>query len=164
LQNHFLGVGDKTMIYNTETNEYFYCVTTSVINEKVFVCDIYNEKMNKCDIIPDLFSSDIENMRKYKLFKLDNLDIPSYAHVIKDGTCRLIWRDVINNGMNSSDKSIEIYPFTNGAFYINKQINLYVRRQDPFGIYGLYSKDDIIGNEMEIEKENNYVKDKEIKC
>ena len=164
LQNHFLGVGDKVMLYYLEEDKCYYCVTTSVINEKVFVCDIYDEKMNKCDVIPDLFSSDANNISKYKLFKLDNLEIPSYAHVIKDGTCRLIWRDVINNGMNSSDKSIETYPFTNGAFYVNKQINLYVRRQDPFGMYGLYSEDDIIGNEMEIEKENNYVKDKEIKC
>lgn len=164
LQNHFLGVGDKTMIYDLISDKCYHCVTTSAINEKTFVCDIYDEKMKRCDVIPDLFSSDTENMRNYKLFKLDNLNIPSYAHVIKDGTCRLIWRDVINNGMNSSDKSIEVYPFTNGAFYINKQINLYVKRQDPLGIYGLYSEDDVLGKEMEIEKENNYVKDKEIKC
>ena len=163
LQNHFLGVGDKTMIYNTETDEYFYCITTSAINEKVFVCDIYDEKGNKTDKVPDLFSSS-SNILYYKLCKLDNMNIPSYAHVIKDGSCRFIWRNINNNGTNSSDKSIETYPFTNGAFYINRRIDLYVKRQDPFGNYGLYSEDDIIGREMEIEKENNYVKDKEIKC
>ena len=163
LQNHFLGIGDKAMIYDLETDKCYYCITTSAINENVFVCDIYDEKGNKSDKIPDLFSSST-NITRYKLFKADNLNIPSYAHVIKDGTCRFIWRDVINNGINTSDKSIETYPFTNGAFYVNKKIDLYVRRQDPFGIYGLYSEDDVIGREMEIEKENNYVKDKEIKC
>ena len=92
------------------------------------------------------------------------MEIPSYAHILKDGTCRFIWRNIVNNGMNTSDKSIETYPFTNGAFYINRRIDLYLRRQDPLDLYGLYSEDDVIGREMEIEKENNYVKDDEIKC
>lgn len=164
LQNHFLGVGDKAMIYDTETDKYYYCITTSSDNEKVFICDIYDEKGNKTDKIPDIFSSDSDKLLRYRLFKIDNMEIPSYAHVLKDGSCRFIWRNIVNNGMNTSDKSIETYPFTNGAFYINRRIDLYVRRQDPLGIYGLYSEDDIIGREMEIEKENNYVKDKEIKC
>lgn len=164
LQNHFLGVGDKAMIYDRETNDYYYCITTSGDNDKVFICDIYDEKGNRTDRIPDIFSSDTDKLLRYRLFKIDNMEIPSYAHILKDGTCRFIWRNIVNNGMNTSDKSIETYPFTNGAFYINRRIDLYLRRQDPLDLYGLYSEDDVIGREMEIEKENNYVKDDEIKC
>ena len=76
---------------------------------------------------------------RYKLFKMDNLDIPSYARVLKDGTCRLIWRDLLNNGFNTADKTLEEYPFTNGAFYVNRRIDMFVRRQDPLNLYGLYS-------------------------
>ena len=164
LQNHYLGVGDKAMIYDRETNEYFYCNVTSSDNGKTFVCDIYDENGNKADKIPNIFSSNAEYKLRFRMFKVDNLEIPSYAHILRDGTCRFIWRNVVNNGMNTSDKSIEVYPFTNGAFYINKRVDLYVRRQDPLALYGLYSEDDVFGREAEIEKENNYVKDDEIKC
>ena len=164
LQNHYLGVGDKAMIYDRETNEYFYCNVTNSDNGKTFVCDIYDEKGNKADKIPNIFSSNTEYKLRFRMFKVDNLEIPSYAHILRDGTCRFIWRNVVNNGMNTSDKSIEVYPFTNGAFYINKRVDLYVRRQDPLALYGLYSEDDVFGREAEIEKENNYVKDDEITC
>ena len=164
LQNHFLGVGDKAMIYDRETNDYYYCLVTSSDNEKTFICDIYTEDGEKGDRIPDIFSSDADKIARYRLFKIDNLEIPSYAHILRDGTCRFIWRNIINNGMNTSDKSIEEYPFTNGAFYVNRRVDLYLKRQDPLDLYGLYSEDDIIGREVEIEKENNYVKDDEIKC
>lgn len=164
LQNHFLGVGDKAMIYDRETNDYYYCLVTSSDNEKTFICDIYTEDGKMADRIPDIFSSDSEKIARYRLFKIDNLEIPSYAHILRDGTCRFIWRNIVNNGMNTSDKTIEEYPFTNGAFYVNRRVDLYLRRQDPLNLYGLYSEDDIIGREMEIERENNYVKDDEIEC
>ena len=74
---------------------------------------------------------------------MDNLEIPSYAKILKDGTCRYVWRDIINNGFNPTVSSVEEYPFTNGAFYINKRIDIYVRRQDPYNMYGLYNDDDM---------------------
>lgn len=163
LENHYLSVGDKAMICDEVNNKYYYCLTTNSINDKVFICDIYDEDGNKSDNIPDLFSSS-DNIDDYKLFKTDNLDIPSYANLIKDGSCRFIWRNIVNNGMNPNDKTIEEYPFTNGAFYVNKRVDLYLRRQDPLGIYQLYSDDDLGGKELEIEKEDNYVKDDEITC
>jgi hypothetical protein len=163
LENHYLSVGDKTMFCDEVNNKYYYCLTTSSINDKVFICDIYDEDGNKSDNIPDLFSSS-DIIDDYKLFKTDNLDIPSYANLIKDGSCRFIWRNIVNNGMNPNDKTVEEYPFTNGAFYVNKRIDLYVRRQDPLGKYLLYSDDDLGGKELEIEKEDNYVKEDEIIC
>ena len=163
LENHYLSVGDKAMICDEVNNKYYYCLTTSSINDKVFICDIYDEDGNKSDNIPDLFSSS-DIIDDYKLFKTDNLDIPSYANLIKDGSCRFIWRNIVNNGMNPNDKTVEEYPFTNGAFYVNKRIDLYVRRQDPLGKYLLYSDDDLGGKELEIEKEDNYVKEDEIIC
>lgn len=163
LENHYLSIGDKAVICDEVNNKYYYCLTTNSINDKVFICDIYDEKGNKSDNIPDLFASS-DNIDDYKLFKIDNLDIPSYANLIKDGSCRYIWRNIINNGMKPNDESIEEYPFTNGAFYVNKRVDLYLRRQDPLMRYKLYSDDDLEGHELEIEKEDNYVKDDEIIC
>ena len=102
----------------------------------------------------------------FKLFKIDNLDIPSYARILKDGTCRYIWRDVEQNGFSSTSSSVEEYPFTNGALYINKKIDIYVRRQDPYSEWGLYDNSDISGDESytDIITEDNYIKSDDIKC
>ena len=94
---------------------------------------------------------------------MDNLGRPSYATIIRDGTCGLVWRNVLNNGFGN-DTSIEEYPFTNGAFYVNKKVDLFVRRQDPYGYYGLYDETDIFGNSMDISTEDNYIKEADIEC
>ena len=164
LENHYLSIGDKSMIYDKINRRYYHCNTIASENDtyRTFTCQIFDESgQNEVNDIPDMLNGD-ENLKNYDLFKLDNLNVPSYATVLKDGTCRVIWRDILNNGFNLADDTVEEYPFTNGAFYINKRIDLFVRRQDPFGWYGLRS-DDLQG--IEIEKENdNYVKDKDIVC
>ena len=58
-----------------------------------------------------------------------NIGTPEYARIIKDGSCTYYWRDIISNGIEQNDNNV--YPFTNGTFYINKQINFFLRRQDP---------------------------------
>ena len=165
LENHFLSPGDKSVIYDTSTNKYYYCTTTTGVtdNPKVFTCMIYDENGKPTTEVDGSKLMDGDVIR-YKLFKMDNLDIPSYARILKDGTCRLIWRDLLNNGFNTADKTLEEYPFTNGAFYINKRIDLFVRRQDPHNWYGLYSQDDIEGLETPVEGENNYIREEEIEC
>lgn len=166
LEKHFLSPGDKSMIYDTVTNKYYYCTTVKGTrdNPKVYTCTIADEQGKQTsDIDGDKLFND-DGITRYKLFKIDNLDVPSYARVLKDGTCRFIWRDILNNGFNTADKTLEEYPFTNGAFYINKRIDLYLRRQDPNNLYGLYSDDDVPGIAPPIEDENNYVKEEEIEC
>ena len=95
---------------------------------------------------------------------MDNLNVPSYARVLRDGTCRIIWRNVLNNGFDKSDDSVEEYPFTNGAFYVNRRIDLFVRRQDPYNNYHLYNTTDIEGNITDMTKEDNYIKEADIEC
>ena len=161
-QYHFLKPGDKSIIYNMENDKYYYLTTIPAVNnnERIFTCKVYDEKGNLSRAING------DNIGNYRLFKVDNLDIPSYAHLLKDGTCRYIWRDVINNGSMGGDKNIEEYPFTNGAFYINKHIDLYLRRQDPYGTYKLFTEDDIdkFGVEVPFEQINYYKSEDEITC
>ena len=161
LENHYLSLGDKCIIYDTNENKHYDC--TTVIGDgddyKTFTCMVYDDNGEMID--HPFNGKDINTLR---LFKMDNLDAPSYAKILKDGTCRVIWRDVVQNGFNLSDKSVEEYPFTNGAFYVNKRIDLYVRRQDPYNLWGLYSTSDPKGIEANIDAEDNYVKETEIVC
>jgi hypothetical protein len=169
LQYHHLSPGDKALLYSTNTNHYYFltAVKNDDTSDNVFYCTVNDENGDEsaykiADI--NINDSNVEDDDNYKLFKLDNMNIPDYATLLKDGTCRYIWRNVYNNGIDGGDKSFEELPFTNGAFYINKRIDLYLRRQDPYGVYGLYSDDDIFGNEMLIEDENNYIEEKDITC
>ena len=161
-QYHFLKPGDKAIIYNMENDKYYYltAIPAASSNDRVFACKVYDEKGNLSHVING------DNIDNYRLFKVDNLGVPSYAHLLKDGTCRYIWRDIINNGSMGGDKNIEEYPFTNGAFYINKRIDLYLRRQDPYGIYRLFAEDDIdkFGVEVPFEQINYYKSEDEITC
>jgi len=149
------------MIYNQYTDRYYYLTTVQGTgdNSRTFTCVVADEKGNH--------SVDVDDNDKlnYKLFKLDNIGCP-YAHLLKDGTCRFIWRDVMNNGAIGSDERIEEYPFTNGAFYVNKRIDLYLRRQDPYDKYGLYEENDIdmIGVEPPLEDINDYYNEENIEC
>lgn len=191
LQQHFLSVGDKSVIYDITQDKYYNLVTISgdSDNYRVFTCMVYDEKTNNPTPITCVDGLDeewfIENLSSsaktvsddtsaktldslslldYRLFKMDNLGCPSYAKVLKDGTCRVIWRDVLNNGFNKSDDSVEEYPYTNGAFYVNRKVDIYVRRQDPHNEYWLYSEDDVDGVSVDIAQEDNYVKDADIEC
>ena len=167
LSYHYLSPGDKSMIYDTEQDKYYTLVTikNNESNYKKFYFVAYDEKgTEKVDL-------DINDYSKFKLFKIDNLEVSSHASLLKDGTCRFVWRDLYNNGFSpTSAKSTEEYPFTNGAFYINKKIDIYVRRQDPYGVYGLYDGvgigADISGDDSytEVVSDNNYVKSDDIKC
>ena len=167
LSYHYLSPGDKSMIYDTEQDKYYTLVTikNNESNYKKFYFVAYDEKgTEKVDL-------DISDYSKFKLFKIDNLEVSSHASLLKDGTCRFVWRDLYNNGFSpTSAKSTEEYPFTNGAFYINKRIDIYVRRQDPYGVYGLYDGAGIDANisgddsYTEVVSDNNYVKSDDIKC
>jgi hypothetical protein len=167
LQRHFLTPGDKALIYDTEESKYFYLtvIRHTGSTDNVFYCIATDEKDREAsNLIYDVNINTGGDTERYSLFKLDNMDIPDYATLLKDGTCRYIWRNVVNNGIDGGDRNLEEYPFTNGAFYVNKRIDLYLRRQDPVGRYGLYDEEDPLGKEIDFENADNYVKDTEITC
>ena len=66
------------------------------------------------------------------------LDKPSYAIDVLDG--RFLWGDLLDIGLNDIQETILDYPFLNGTHYINTNISLPLKRQDPFGFYGLQYK------------------------
>lgn len=90
------------------------------------------------------------------IMRLKNIDIPHYAYEVGENSNVFLWRDVLNVG-NKDAVELTEYPFANGHFYINKEINFFLKRQDPFGYNGLYASElypnDIYGN---VKEENIY--------
>lgn len=62
--------------------------------------------------------------------------VPAYARYIPR-LGKLTWRTVIAPSALTSDSEIYDLPFANGCFYIEKGFNIFVRRQDPNGKYGM---------------------------
>lgn len=62
--------------------------------------------------------------------------IPEYAEDLSDG--RFLWRDVLDIGYSDDVNELLDYPFLNGHHYLYNRITFQLKRQDPFGVYGLY--------------------------
>ena len=62
---------------------------------------------------------------------------PEYAEFIPTAQ-RLVWRGPKKMSQLDSTSPLYNMPFTNGRLYIHKNVNVFVRRQDPQGDYKLY--------------------------
>lgn len=88
-------------------------------------------------------------------FALTDGTIPQYA-IYNPLEQTFIWKDVILPSETPSNASTFNMPFSNGSFYIHQNVTFFLRRQDPFGIYGLqdtfdYSKETKYEDETEEE-------------
>lgn len=100
------------------------------------------------------------------IMRLKNIDIPHYAYEVGENSNIFLWRDVLNVG-NKDTVELTEYPFANGHFYINKEINFFLKRQDPFGYNGLYASElnpnDIYGN-LKVENIYEYKDETNVVC
>lgn len=90
------------------------------------------------------------------LIRGNNSNIPSWAATLNDGSGRYFWRDITAPNNNKIIDGVE-FPFTNGSFYINKQINFFLKRQDPYGEYLSDYNDliNIVGKNVDYSKHEN---------
>lgn len=81
-----------------------------------------------------------ENRRFRAYYSTDG--VPLYASFNKS-TQEFAWRGITSPSKMTKDMELFDTTFANGRFYIEKGINLFVRRQDPFGEFGLsYARHD----------------------
>lgn len=113
--------------------------------------------------------TDEVKLNQVRLLRKDET-IPSYALLTQDGTCRYVWRWLLQNGEDKY-RNTEVYPFTNGAFYVNQQINFYLKRQDPLSYMAEYSTFEfndgvfnIESNKITTKNDDSYKSEKEILC
>ena len=96
----------------------------------------------------------------------NNRDIPFYA--VKADKNTYIWREIMKPG-NDKTQELEEYIFSNKSFYVSKNINFYLRRQDPNGLYGLQTDDkyvapDLGGTKLDTSAADTYVEEDEAEC
>lgn len=157
---HKLCPNDKVLFFNELTDEWYSTNVAYIVDDCNFVIDPNNIKGKNGS---SLLGREVPQLELLNL--LDNLDnnhmqllrnnqyIPDYATQLNNKNI-FLWRDVYNNDdTDDGQKTI----FTNGHFYINKEINFYLQRQDPHGKNGLFNSEkfpnDIMGK---TNKDSNY--------
>ena len=82
----------------------------------------------------DYFMPDGLN-RRYYMFWSPN-SVPMYAKMAKE-SLKFTWRRLVPLSELQSNNELFDMPFSNGRLYIHKNVNFFLRRQDPHGKYGL---------------------------
>jgi hypothetical protein len=140
---------------NSTTYIYFVAKNSTIDAPEPFQCNVlgrYSGAYFECELVDadrleelnqavEEFTNDVNYDSVYICQK--DVKTPSYALLLNDGSMRYVWRNVVQNGVES-DPSWETYPFTNGAIYIEPNINVYMRRQRPV------ENIDITGNNTDI--------------
>ena len=156
---HHLAANDKIMLCKDGTDEVVDIRVKSVINSNTFTFASINDELDArtvCDILNGKYDEDniTYSLKRY------NDNIPFYAEKV-DNTNRYLWRNVNNVG-NKDNTVLPEYRFANGYFYIDQDINFFLKRQDPFNEFGLWyngeDEDNILPNDIigNILKESNY--------
>ena len=156
---HHLAANDKIMLCKDGTDEVVDIRVKSVINSNTFTFASINDELDArtvCDILNGKYDEDniTYSLKRY------NDNIPFYAEKV-DNTNRYLWRNVNNVG-NKDNIILPEYRFANGYFYIDQDINFFLKRQDPFNEFGLWydgePEDNILPNDTigNVLKESNY--------
>lgn len=121
---------DELIAYNKKTNKR--------VMGKVVSCDMDTLK----NAVLTFDTTDTITKEDWAVFKV-NKTMPESAYELNDGTGLYIWRDVKSCGEMTPEDALYDSVFTNNALYIHRNINFFLRRQDPFGIYKLNNIDDM---------------------
>lgn len=151
---HYFNEND-VIYFSTFEGDCFQYQVTYIENPKRFICEPFDDE-NKITITDKI----------HRLFKPYD-GTPSYATLSNDGSAHFMWRDFIKNGFDTENK-VEQYPFMNNALYVNKNINLFVQRQDPDDVGHIRHSSsfptDAETNKLTNAKENNYYQEEDIEC
>lgn len=93
------------------------------------------------EIVASLLNGQDGSGKSAYIISLMEENAPEYAEYIPS-TQRLVWRGPKKMSDLSSDSPLYNMPFSNGRLYIHKNLNVFVRRQDPHGGYKLFKPSD----------------------
>jgi hypothetical protein len=127
-------ISDKN--YNLVYGDIITLIDKKTLESVNFEVKIYyfDNKSYKC--VAQVMDN-IENISKDVLLFKKILESPEYAYLIPDGSGRRIWKGIVEPSDYTFTSPLYNIPYTNNAFYHHTNIIFPVKRQDPFGDYGL---------------------------
>ena len=121
--------GDYIAFYNISKSKTIWGEIIKVINNTLTLKLDDDEILTQYDFID---ASGNKIMNAY--WSPDN--VPTFGKLDIKNRC-FTWRKLIPQSELNTNYDLYETPFTNGRLYIEKNINFFLRRQDPFGKYGL---------------------------
>ena len=82
----------------------------------------------------EYFGPDNAERRFFMFWTKDS--VPVYAKLCLS-TKEFSWRPILKTSELDNNNDLTKLPFSNGCIYVQKNINFFLRRQDPYGDYGL---------------------------
>lgn len=140
-KNYFLQRGDKIIVYDKVNNKRGTATITSATGPE------YRDVKMTCTIIAqDMLRHNFIFMKinpamptnAYELDN-DNIGVSAVSRNYQPMECTglYVWRNIESRANIPNNDELYDMTFTNNAHYIHKNLNFYVRRQDPLAIYGL---------------------------
>lgn len=122
--------------------------------------------INKNNIIIGSSNETLSNDKVYSLLRRKS-STPQWAKLLINEET-YYWRDVIQNGFDKNSM-LETYPYQNNCLYVNKNINLFVKRQDDGSLKNMTNKrfnikDYDIQPIIKTYKDNTYYEEREMIC
>jgi hypothetical protein len=136
-QKYNFGSGNNVFICNDSEGLWYNSSIVSCEGSTTFIINPISKDVVKYEGKPYLDwieTCELINNGKLRI-RVANEAIPDYARNI--GTNLFLWRDIVP-ASESGDNVLSSYPFANGALYIDKSINFFLKRQDPEGLGNLY--------------------------
>lgn len=126
--------GDNVCVYDKSTHETIWGTIKSF--NKMILTITFNKDAFDSDVLTKTYYFKPRHLnRKFYVFWSEN-NVPLYAKLCLEQN-EFAWRDLkTQSELNKNDKLYDL-PFANGRLYIEKNINFFLRRQDPWGDYKL---------------------------
>jgi hypothetical protein len=158
------GVGELNTVYLCYNGNWYQTSALSVIDNYTFTILPMSKDDSERNGVPYLdwvMICDMVSRGEMKI-RVKNEAIPSYASKINENL--FMWREIVNPvELPNNDKYK--HPFSSDAYYVDSTANIYLRRQDPFGVNGLFNGDiGEIDGKIKPEVNNQYKTESEIKC
>lgn len=115
--------GDYVAFYNRLTNETSWLEIIAVSGTNLTL------RMEAVGIIKE------SEKQNYRIYWSPN-NVPTYA-VLVPNRHRFIWKTLVPQSQLNDTYDLYETPFSNGRLYLEKNVNFFLRRQDPTGKYGL---------------------------
>jgi hypothetical protein len=126
--------GDYIAFYDKETSNIVWGEITGLFDTTLYITVAYDD-FGMVDYVSDEMFNPRSGSRRFYAYWSPN-NVPLYAKLCEP-TKQFIWRKLINPSEVLQDGETYNTPFVNGGFYVEKNFNFFLKRQDPNGKYGL---------------------------
>ena len=126
--------GDNVCVYDKETNQTIWGTIKSF--KDMILTIIFNHDAFNADVLTKTYYFKPRHLdRKFYVFWSEN-NVPIYAKLCLEKQ-EFSWRNLKNQSDLYTNSELYDLPFSNGRLYIEKNINFFLKRQDPRGDYKL---------------------------